>query len=209
METPSINRDRVFNLQLTIQRLEEELTLYRNGTTAEQLFELMKEKEVEIAELKDIILEKDSKLRKLAKSSTEFITKFEDLQMSNRNTLLELAELQMSKEEDLKNHIIITNEISKKYEELQSELVEEKKTCEELRDVVQEKLSCISDLSTKLSAKDCIIGNLEGQLKESGYNIEKLQKRCAELVGEKSSKLRLLDEERQEMITHVQDFRVS
>ena len=94
-----MDQERVFNLQLTIQRLEEELSLYRNGTTSEQLFELMKEKETEITELKELIIDKDSKLRKLAKSSTEVITKFEDLQISNRNTLLQIAELNKEKEE--------------------------------------------------------------------------------------------------------------
>jgi chromosome segregation ATPase len=180
METSAVDHDRLFNLQLTIQRLEEELSLYRNGTTAEQMFDLMKEKEAEIAELKVVVADKDSKLRKLAKSSTEVITKFEDLQMANRNTLLQLAELAQSKEEDLKNHILITNEMNAKYE----------MCCKELE------------------SKDVTIAKLTEQARDADQFIQKLQGRCVELVNDKAQKFRHLDEQRQEMITKVQTYKV-
>ena len=56
-------QDKYFNLQLTVQRLEEELSLYRNGTTSEQLFDLIKEKDAEIVDLKSKLIDKESKLR--------------------------------------------------------------------------------------------------------------------------------------------------
>ena len=48
------NESRVFHLQLTISKLQEELCLYRNsdGTTAEQFMELLGEKDMEIDALK-------------------------------------------------------------------------------------------------------------------------------------------------------------
>lgn len=42
------NDDRYFNLQLTIQKLEEELSLYRNGATEESVLDLIKEKNDEL-----------------------------------------------------------------------------------------------------------------------------------------------------------------
>ena len=36
-----MEQDKIFNLQLIIQRLEEELILYRNGTTTEDLFNII------------------------------------------------------------------------------------------------------------------------------------------------------------------------
>lgn len=208
MDTPSPDEDRVFNLQLTVQRLEEELSLYRNGTTAQQMFDLMKEKETEISELKGVISDKDSKLRKLAKSSTEMMTKFEDLQMAHRSTILQLAEMQKSKEDDLQNHIAITHEMTKKYNALALELEEEKGKVVEANLATQEKVHQINQLNQQLAAKEHQIGQLNAQIHDADLSIEKLQKRCAELVGDKAQKLRLLDDERQEMITHVQDFRV-
>jgi chromosome segregation ATPase len=209
MDTSNLDHDRVFNLQLTVQRLEEELSLYRNGTTAQQLFDLVKEKEAEITDLKSSIADKDSKLRKLAKSSTEIITKFEDLQMCHRSTLLELAELTTRSEDDVRNHVAAVNEAKDKYAQLESECILEREAVHRCKELIEEKTIHIAQLTDQLVLKDGHISKLAGQLRDADQSIEKLQKRCAELVGEKAQKLRLLDEERQQMITHVQDFRVS
>lgn len=203
-----MDQERIFNLQLTVQRLEEELSLYRNGTTAEQLFDLMKEKEAEIGDLKESIADKESKLRKLAKSSSEFIAKFEDLQISNRNTLLQLAEAHKDREDDLQDHIAVINEMNEKYDALQETLRLEKESSEALMSNIREQEDQNRDLMRQLSAKELVRSKLAEQLQEADRSIERLQKRCAELVGEKTQKLRLLDDERQDMITHVQDFRV-
>lgn len=183
--------------------------MYRNGTTAEQLFDLMKEKESEITDLKDSIADKESKLRKLAKTSSEFITKFEDLQISNRNTLLQLAEAHKDREDDLQDHIVVINEMNSKYDALQETLRLEKETSGALTNTIHDQEEQIRDLMRQLSAKELVRSKLAEQLQEADRSIERLQKRCAELVGEKTQKLRLLDDERQDMITHVQDFRVS
>ena len=72
-------QEKIFNLQLIVQKLEEELKLYRNGTTTEFVTEIIKEKEAEIVTLNGTIEETNEKLRKLAKSSQEVITRCESL----------------------------------------------------------------------------------------------------------------------------------
>ena len=68
-------QEKLFNLQLLVQKLEEELKLYRNGTTTEFVTEIIKEKEAEIVALNGTIDETNEKLRKLAKSSQEVIAR--------------------------------------------------------------------------------------------------------------------------------------
>ena len=67
--------EKLFNLQLLVQKLEEELKLYRNGTTTEFVTEVIKEKEAEIVALNGKVDETNEKLRKLAKSSQEVIAR--------------------------------------------------------------------------------------------------------------------------------------
>lgn len=203
-----MDQERIFNLQLTVQRLEEELALYRNGTTAEQLFELMKEQEAEISDLKGNLLDKDTKLRKLAKSSSEVITKFEDLQVSNRNTVHELEYTKKIAAEDQAAHDLLVHDLTMKFESLQSIRALEKESYEQLSRDIQERDCQIAALLGEVTFKDTEMRKINERLQEADVSIAKLQKRCADLVGEKSQKLRLLDDERQEMITHVQDFRV-
>ncbi|KAJ1437418.1 hypothetical protein B484DRAFT_445207 [Ochromonadaceae sp. CCMP2298] len=75
-----MEQEKIFNLQLSIQRMEEELTLYRNGTTAEQMFELIKEKDSELEDVREKLADREAKLRKLAKTSSEVLARSEDLQ---------------------------------------------------------------------------------------------------------------------------------
>jgi hypothetical protein len=71
--------ERLFQLQLAFQKLEEEVKLYRNGTTAENLLELVNEKDREIAQLKASLEATTDKLRRIAKGSSELIAKSEVL----------------------------------------------------------------------------------------------------------------------------------
>ena len=205
----SMDQERVFNLQLTVQRLEEELSLYRNGTTAEELFELMKEQEAEISDLKGNLQDKDMKLRKLAKSSSEMISKYEDLLVSHRNTMQELEYSKKIAAEDLLEHNQVVHDLSHKYESLQSIRSLEKESYEQLSRDIQDRDNQIAVLLGQISFREGEARKITERLQDADVSIAKLQKRCADLVGEKSQKLRLLDDERQEMITHVQDFRVS
>ena len=72
--------DQLFHLQLAFQKLEEEVKLYRNGTTSENLLDLLHEKDREIVQLKGVVSETTDKLRRIAKGSSELIVRCENLQ---------------------------------------------------------------------------------------------------------------------------------
>ena len=74
-----MDQDKIFNLQLIVQKLEEELRLYRNGTTSTEFVEIIGEKEAENNDLKVSLEQSDEKLKKLAKSSSEVIERYEKL----------------------------------------------------------------------------------------------------------------------------------
>ena len=75
-----MEQDKVFNLQLTIQKLQEELSLYRNGADGQELFLLLAEKEAEIKALKLSGSGKNENLKKLAKKSAEVLARCDRLQ---------------------------------------------------------------------------------------------------------------------------------
>lgn len=81
--------DRYFNLQLTIQKLEEELALYRNGTTGQELLDLIKEKDKEVECLST---ELNNVKKELATTKTNFTT----LIKSSRKTLADNEALKRS-----------------------------------------------------------------------------------------------------------------
>ena len=74
----------VLDLQITVAKLQEELTLYRNGTSSNEFYELIKEKDIEINLLKDSNSELKGKLHLMAKSSTNLLTKNDELLLENR-----------------------------------------------------------------------------------------------------------------------------
>lgn len=101
-----MDTEKIFNYQLTIQKLEEELALYRNGTSGQQLLELIAEKDSEIKSLKEILSEKNDKLRLLARSSNEFIVKHQELQIERNNLLKQVEEylLNISQQDEQIRH---------------------------------------------------------------------------------------------------------
>ena len=88
-----MDQEQVFNYQLIIQKLEEECSLYRNGTTGIELLELINEKDIEIKSLTNDVLNKNEIIQKLAKSSQDVLEKSQILQddkiilISERNIL--------------------------------------------------------------------------------------------------------------------------
>ncbi len=74
----------ILDLQITVAKLQEELTLYRNGISSNEFYELIKEKDVEINLLKDSNTDLNDKLRSMAKSSTNLLTKNDELSLENR-----------------------------------------------------------------------------------------------------------------------------
>mmetsp|Transcript_9124 Transcript_9124/g.8992 ORF Transcript_9124/g.8992 Transcript_9124/m.8992 type:complete len:405 (-) Transcript_9124:173-1387(-) len=100
--------DKMFNLQLTIQKLQEEVTLYRNGTNGAELFELIKEKDTEIEDLKKSAIGSKENLRLIAKRSKELLANFDKLRIENEVLQIEHSDLIQEKKalviivEDLK-----------------------------------------------------------------------------------------------------------
>ena len=88
-----MEQDKLFNLQLTIQKLQEEVSLYRNGADGDELFQLIAEKENEISGLKASNLVKNDSLKKLAKKSAEVLAKCDRLQSEYDNLQFEHSDL--------------------------------------------------------------------------------------------------------------------
>ena len=72
--------DRVFHLQLTINKLQEELKLYRNGGNYQELVDLVAEKEAEVERLQSSVADKHENLKKLAKKGAEVLARCDALQ---------------------------------------------------------------------------------------------------------------------------------
>ena len=176
--------ERIFNLQLTIQKLEEELTLYRNGTSAQQLLDLLKDNDVENGLLKEKVKEKTEKLKQLAKSSTEFLQKHQKLQ----------------KDKD---------EISDKLKRNIQQLSANEIKLNEANSVIQKQNENIISLKENNEFNSKSITKMKLELIERCVDIEKLQNRCALLVSEKSDVMKSMKRQKANSIVVVNEFRVS
>jgi chromosome segregation ATPase len=179
-----MDSDKHFNLQLTIQKLEEELSLYRNGTTGEQLVECIREKDKEIETMKQIIAEKNESLRKIAKSSTSVIETCDQLQSTNKELTLERNELLSTIETMKKDNFTLTQQISDN----------------EIK---------IIELNSNIKTLEVEKTKLTDELNDILINVTKLQERCAVLVKEKSEKNKLYEKEKEERIREVTEYQVS
>jgi chromosome segregation ATPase len=88
-----MDSDKIFNLQLTIQKLQEEVTLYRNGTNGAELFELINEKDTEIENLKKAAISNKEIYRNIGKGSKDLITKHDNLRNENEVLQIEHSDL--------------------------------------------------------------------------------------------------------------------
>lgn len=193
-------QDRVFNLQLTIQRLEEELTLFRNGTTAEDMLNIIKEKDSEIDDLRARMAEKDCTLRKLAKGSSDILSKYDDAVSLNKELLVDTHELT----ESLKDR---DSEIAAKNEEISKAHLEIINLRGSL-DVVQQQLAAavverdslhlyVEDLNGEMKLKD---EEMSENIAELSRVIELGERRQQQLEEEKQRSTAL--EERLEGCVH-------
>lgn len=73
-----------FDLRLTISKLQEELSLYRNGTSPEDLMAILEEKDDEIRTLKDKMTAKDVFLNKLGASAKKSLADLEALKKEKK-----------------------------------------------------------------------------------------------------------------------------
>lgn len=88
-----MEHDKVFNLQLTIQKLQEEVSLFRNGADGVELFQLIAEKECEIKALKSSNLCNNETLKKLAKKSAEVLARCDRVQSEYETLQFEHSDL--------------------------------------------------------------------------------------------------------------------
>lgn len=184
-----MERERLFNLQLTVQKLQEELSLYRNGTNGQQLLELISEKENEIETYKNQLIIKTEDFRKLAKISKDVNESYDKLkikcqEMSEQNLALE--ELLTMRNNDLQT--------------LRDQLRESQTTANQLMDSNVRFEGIINETKDKLS-------KAETELSELNENIDKLQRRCAALVSEKTEKCKLLEREKAERMRQGKELR--
>jgi len=177
--------ERLFQLQLAFQKLEEEVKLYRNGTTAENLLELVNEKDREIAQLKTSLEATTDKLRRIAKGSSELIAKSEVLQ----------------KERDagLRNEQELSEAVSRAEAELDARRVK-------MAALETEKAALEEQSRAEIAALQADKAALEEQAQQRDESIDKLQTRCAALVADKAEKSRQLEKERAERNQNTKDF---
>lgn len=72
--------DKVFNLQLYVQKLEQELLLYRKGTTRDDLIDIIEEKNKEIEQLKCDLIRSNDERADYYKKITVLITSYKELE---------------------------------------------------------------------------------------------------------------------------------
>jgi chromosome segregation ATPase len=148
----NMETDRYFNLQLTIQKLEEELSLYRNGTTGSELLDLIKEKDSELAVVK-------ADLTKTIQELSTVKTNFGTLIKTSRKTLADNESLKTQHNLIQKEHTSMTN----KYTEASTALIamtEKLSSTESALQDTSEKLT----IATQRNDEDCeMISKLQEQ----------------------------------------------
>ena len=162
--------DKVLNMQITVMKLQEELAFHRNGTSSDQIYDLLVEKDAEISSLKAGALENSEKLRKLARKSTEvlqkckFIEEERDAAIERKNELKKLRSQSELKRLDTEKELVC----------VRAELCAVKERC--------------SDLEK----------HNEALKREQGFcndDVEKLQSRCAGLIIERMETSKALERE--------------
>jgi hypothetical protein len=184
MQDEEQHEQRVFNLQIQIQKMEEELTLYRNGASGQELFEVIGEKNAEIVGLRTSLAAKSESLQKLAKSSGDVLNKYSALQGGLEQLKVEsqaAAQLATGQKVELEQLRLDYAALTKEHYGLQEE------------DAAKQERLC----------------ELERELIDANVIIEKLHKRGATLVSEKSEKSKALDKSKYENAEMEKKYQVS
>ncbi len=188
-----MEKEKLFNLQLTIQKLEEELSLYRNGTTAEEMFDLIKEKEAELETIKSKLNNKEETLKRLAKSSGDVLNKYDVL----------LAE-KLQLEDEFKNHSIHAAEIEHKMNTQLHETSRALQINEEKLEDISVRFRDLNEINAYMTKsvveKDAYITSL----KETIYNNER-EATKSKAEDDTVNKLRSDLQSRDSTIQHLKD----
>jgi chromosome segregation ATPase len=238
--------EKIFNLQLLVQKLEEELLLYRNGTSMSELLDVIHEKDIEIETWRAKHDEKDEKLKRIAKTSGDVLMKYERLQQEliRQEEIRQTEEVHIQKLLDDNQRLLsdmdnmkmeineLHSEIKKREDEIGSlrlthweiEQEQQNRQSSYQKDLIksqdehqQEKLLLQATIERlEVAARDSKareeslqqeVTHWKTCAEEQDQSISSLQRRCANLVKEKNDRLSKLDEERQEMVQQVQQFR--
>ena len=166
----SMENDKVFNLQLIIQKLEEELHLYRNGTTGSELLGIINEKDKEIDHLTELLFEKNEKFKKLKGTSQDVLHRCDGLQSEN----------------DKKQEMIVS---------LESKMRELEQTISSLQVSISQLEYEKEELLVTNAEQSDLIAQMEVSDHENNEVIDKLQRRMASLLQEKFDRAKAVESE--------------
>lgn len=165
----------IFDLKLIVSQQQEELSLYRNGTTAVDLMSMLEEKDAEIVKLKEHAAAKDAFLSKLGMSAKKSLSDLDSLKKEKKS-----MEAQISKSFDSGK------------QEVMKDLLAARKEISGLR---AENLSLTNSIDLLIPETEHFQGHideLETEAIHSSTDIEKLQDRCVNVVKENKEKKRAL-----------------
>ena len=160
-----------FDLRLTISKLQEELSLYRNGTSPEDLLAILEEKDEEIRTLRDNIAAKDSFLSKLGTSAKK-----------------SLEDLETLKKEKKRMEAKAVKAFENGKQEAANDLNAAKKEIQALRDENESLANSIDLLIPETEHFQEHIDELETDKIQSSSDIDNLQQRCVNVVVENKVK---------------------
>lgn len=160
-----------FDLRLTISKLQEELSLYRNGTSPEDLLAILEEKDEEIRTLRDNMAAKDSFLSKLGTSAKK-----------------SLEDLETLKKEKKRMEAKAVKAFENGKQEAANDLNAARKEIQALRDENESLANSIDLLIPETEHFQEHIDELETDKIHSSSDIENLQQRCVNVVVENKEK---------------------
>jgi chromosome segregation ATPase len=173
-----MENDKMFNLQLTIQKLEEELNLYRNGTTGSELLAIIAEKDKENDNLMAMVLEKTDKYKRLKATSQEVLGRCDQLQ--NDCAAYKL-----------------------KQTEIESQLEASQNSIHSLEDCIHQLEFEKSALMASNAEQAALISQMEQIDHEQNETIDKLHKRMAAVLQDKHDKIKSLEAEKAALLGEV------
>ena len=177
-------------MQLTISKLQEELSLYRNGTTAEQFMELLAEKDQEVASLRCNVDKLQDKLTRVVKGVKDSL--IEKDAIAKQNLILQ-SNMSSLRQENEKLRTIINATTTSTTTSTATNNVSNNNNN--------------NDNNNNNATDDDRIEKYEQDLADHYQSIERLQVRCASLVCEKSSLSKTLEKERNERTKEIAEYK--
>eukprot|EP00602_Paraphysomonas_sp_CaronLab_P003570 CAMPEP_0185027636 /NCGR_PEP_ID=MMETSP1103-20130426/12889_1 /TAXON_ID=36769 /ORGANISM="Paraphysomonas bandaiensis, Strain Caron Lab Isolate" /LENGTH=410 /DNA_ID=CAMNT_0027561733 /DNA_START=79 /DNA_END=1311 /DNA_ORIENTATION=- len=170
--------DKMFNCKLTIQKLEEELALYRNGTSGEDLIEVINEKDCELNELRRNLSEVTEGYTKVGTALKGLLPEFDALK-KEKAELTQMVELKCG------------------------ELVERDSTISQLRSDVESLTRQVSsldaDLSTRNEENKYLMADVEKLQMRCSVLVNESREKTQFLNSEKSLRAKEVKEMRDEL----------